>query len=208
MSHALFMEAALEEARRSLASGEVPVGAALVVDGRIVSRAFNQPIASVDPTAHAEILVLQEGHDIWVWDLARQTFSRLTFDAGNFLPAQRADGRRLILFLVPCSSCGAVLAGGQWRRGGRSARQRRDRVRPDAGRREGDLHRRGRQLVRCEDAGTGGRAPGARGPRAALRRSSMDRTSLEPAMPDARTTFRPTARGSSWSSCPPLRRRA
>ena len=54
------MEAALEEARRGGASGEVPVGAVLVIDGRIVSRACNQPIAAVDPTAHAEILVLRE----------------------------------------------------------------------------------------------------------------------------------------------------
>lgn len=54
------MAAALEEARRGLVSGEVPIGAVLVIDGRIVSRAFNQPIAAVDPTAHAEILVLRE----------------------------------------------------------------------------------------------------------------------------------------------------
>ena len=54
------MEAALEEARRGAASGEVPIGAVLAVDGRIVSRACNQPIAAVDPTAHAEILVLRE----------------------------------------------------------------------------------------------------------------------------------------------------
>ena len=54
------MEAALDEARRGLASGEVPIGAVLVVDDRIVSSAFNQPIAAVDPTAHAEILVLRE----------------------------------------------------------------------------------------------------------------------------------------------------
>ena len=54
------MEAALEEARRGGASGEVPIGAVLVVGGRLVSRAFNQPIAAVDPTAHAEILVLRE----------------------------------------------------------------------------------------------------------------------------------------------------
>jgi len=54
------MEAALEEARRGGASGEVPIGAVLAVDGRIVSRACNQPIAAVDPTAHAEILVLRE----------------------------------------------------------------------------------------------------------------------------------------------------
>lgn len=54
------MEAALEQARLGLAAGEVPVGAVLVVDGRIVARAYNQPIASVDPTAHAEILALRE----------------------------------------------------------------------------------------------------------------------------------------------------
>ena len=54
------MQAAIEEARRGLASGEVPIGAVLVVDDRIVSRAFNQPIGAVDPTAHAEILVLRE----------------------------------------------------------------------------------------------------------------------------------------------------
>ena len=60
MSHEPFMEAAIEEARRGLASGEVPIGAVLVIDGRIVSRAFNQPLAAADPTAHAEILVLRE----------------------------------------------------------------------------------------------------------------------------------------------------
>jgi tRNA(adenine34) deaminase len=58
------MEAALEEARRGGASGEVPIGAVLVVDGRIVARACNQPIAAVDPTAHAEILVLREAAGI------------------------------------------------------------------------------------------------------------------------------------------------
>lgn len=54
------MEAALDEARRGLAAGEVPIGAVLVVSGQIVARAFNQPIGGVDPTAHAEVLVLRE----------------------------------------------------------------------------------------------------------------------------------------------------
>jgi len=58
--HESFMEAALEEARRGLLAGEVPIGAVLVVDGRVAARAFNQPIGAVDPTAHAEILVLRE----------------------------------------------------------------------------------------------------------------------------------------------------
>jgi tRNA(adenine34) deaminase len=54
------MQAALEQAKLGAAAGEVPIGAVLVVNDRIISEAFNQPIASVDPTAHAEVLVLRE----------------------------------------------------------------------------------------------------------------------------------------------------
>lgn len=54
------MAAALEEARRGLAAGEVPVGAVLVIDDRIVAQSFNQPVGAVDPTAHAEVVVLRE----------------------------------------------------------------------------------------------------------------------------------------------------
>jgi tRNA(adenine34) deaminase len=57
--HEEFMQLALDEARRGLEAGEVPIGAVLVVDGQIVARAFNQPIGAVDPTAHAEVLVLR-----------------------------------------------------------------------------------------------------------------------------------------------------
>lgn len=60
MPHETFMAAALEEARRGLAAGEVPIGAVAVIDDRIVARAFNQPIGASDPTAHAEVLVLRE----------------------------------------------------------------------------------------------------------------------------------------------------
>ena len=59
-SHESFMQAALEQARLGLAAGEVPIGAVLVVEGRVVARAYNQPISAVDPTAHAEILALRE----------------------------------------------------------------------------------------------------------------------------------------------------
>jgi tRNA(adenine34) deaminase len=59
MSHDAFMEAALDEARRGLEAGEVPVGAVVVLDGRILARAFNQPIAATDPTAHAEVVALR-----------------------------------------------------------------------------------------------------------------------------------------------------
>ena len=58
--HEGFMREALAQARLGAASGEVPVGAVLVVEGAVVARAFNQPISRTDPTAHAEILVLRE----------------------------------------------------------------------------------------------------------------------------------------------------
>jgi tRNA(adenine34) deaminase len=54
------MRAALDEASRAAAAGEVPVGAVIVVNGAIVARGFNQPISAVDPTAHAEIVALRE----------------------------------------------------------------------------------------------------------------------------------------------------
>jgi tRNA(adenine34) deaminase len=53
------MRAALVEARRAMAMDEVPVGAVVAVGGRIVAAAFNQPISTVDPTAHAEIGALR-----------------------------------------------------------------------------------------------------------------------------------------------------
>jgi tRNA(adenine34) deaminase len=59
MTHDDFMRAALEQAQLALAAGEVPIGAVVVAGGEIVSRAFNQPIAAVDPTAHAEVLALR-----------------------------------------------------------------------------------------------------------------------------------------------------
>ena len=55
-----FMKMALEEARRALGEGEVPVGAVLVAEGEVIARAHNMPISLHDPTAHAEILALRE----------------------------------------------------------------------------------------------------------------------------------------------------
>ena len=53
------MRLALEQAERALAAGEVPIGAVAAIDGQVLSRAYNQPIGAVDPTAHAEILALR-----------------------------------------------------------------------------------------------------------------------------------------------------
>jgi tRNA(adenine34) deaminase len=53
------MRAALVEARKAMASDEVPIGAVVAVGDEIVAAAFNQPIAATDPTAHAEIRALR-----------------------------------------------------------------------------------------------------------------------------------------------------
>lgn len=55
-----FMRLALVEARLADEEGEVPVGAVIVVDGRVIAQAHNRPIALRDPTAHAEVLALRE----------------------------------------------------------------------------------------------------------------------------------------------------
>jgi tRNA(adenine34) deaminase len=85
-----FMRAALEEARRGLLAGEVPVGAVVVQDGAIVGRAHNAPIALNDPTAHAEVLALRE--------------------AGRKLANYRLTGATLYVTVEPCAMCcGAAL---------------------------------------------------------------------------------------------------
>src|SRR5512133_2689906 len=60
MDHETFMRAALDEACRARDAGEVPVGAVVRLGDDIVGRGFNQPIASRDPTAHAEIVALRD----------------------------------------------------------------------------------------------------------------------------------------------------
>ncbi len=56
-----FMARALELARAAQAAGEVPVGAVLVRDGRIIGEGSNRPIGTHDPTAHAEMVALRAG---------------------------------------------------------------------------------------------------------------------------------------------------
>jgi tRNA(adenine34) deaminase len=55
-----YMREALVLARQAQAAGEVPVGAVVVVNGAVVGRGRNAPVASSDPTAHAEMLALRE----------------------------------------------------------------------------------------------------------------------------------------------------
>lgn len=84
------MREALDEARRGAAAGEVPVGAVVVIDGAIVGRAHNAPIALADPTAHAEVLALRMAGE----------------KCGNY----RLTGATLYATVEPCTMCcGAAL---------------------------------------------------------------------------------------------------
>ncbi len=79
------MQAALVEARKAMVMDEVPIGAVVSLDGVIVSSAFNQPISTVDPTAHAEIQALRA---------AAQAI-------GNY----RLTGAILCVTVEPCAMC-------------------------------------------------------------------------------------------------------
>jgi len=87
--HESFLREALLLARQAEANGEVPVGAVVVVEGEIVGRGFNSPIAKSDPTAHAEILALRE--------------------AGARLHNYRLEAATLYATLEPCAMCAGAL---------------------------------------------------------------------------------------------------
>ena len=55
-----FMRAALKEAFKAAEKGEVPIGAVIVSQGKIIARGHNQPIKKNDPTAHAEIIAIRK----------------------------------------------------------------------------------------------------------------------------------------------------
>ncbi len=85
-----FMDLALGEADRAAAAGEVPVGAVVVLDGRVLARGHNAPIARRDPTAHAEIVALRAAAQ----------------ELGNY----RLSGVTLYSTVEPCvMCCGAIV---------------------------------------------------------------------------------------------------
>jgi len=91
-----FMGEALALARQAEASGEVPVGAVVVINGEIAGRGFNSPIAKSDPTAHAEILALRE--------------------AGAIVRNYRLEAATLYATLEPCAMCAGALVAARIRR--------------------------------------------------------------------------------------------
>jgi tRNA(adenine34) deaminase len=79
------MRAALVEARKAMASDEVPIGAVVALGGEIVAAAFNQPISTIDPTAHAEIRAIRAAAEA----------------IGNY----RLTGATLCVTVEPCAMC-------------------------------------------------------------------------------------------------------
>jgi tRNA(adenine34) deaminase len=68
------MAQAIEEARAALAHGDVPIGAVVAIDGRVVARRHNERELSGDPTAHAEVLALRDAaRELGGWRLDRAT---------------------------------------------------------------------------------------------------------------------------------------
>jgi tRNA(adenine34) deaminase len=85
-----WMKIAINEANIAMSENEVPVGAVLVRNGKLIAQAHNQPIFKNDPTAHAEIQVLQK--------------------AGDKQKNYRLVGTTLYVTLEPCTMCfGAMI---------------------------------------------------------------------------------------------------
>lgn len=90
MTDADYMQLALEEARLAAEAGEVPIGAVLAQDGKLVARGNNRTIRDCDPTAHAEIVALRE--------------------ASRVVNNYRLSEMTMYVTLEPCAMCaGAVV---------------------------------------------------------------------------------------------------
>jgi tRNA(adenine34) deaminase len=92
----LWMEEALRAAQRALEAGEVPVGAVVVCEGRIVGRGWNRNITDSDPTAHAEVVALRE--------------------AGASVGNHRLADCDLFATIEPCPMCAGALVHARIRR--------------------------------------------------------------------------------------------
>ncbi len=89
MDKNFFMEEALIEAKKALETGEVPIGAVVVLGEDIIGRGYNQPITKNDPTAHAEIMALR--------------------DASMNLKNYRLKDTQVYSTLEPCLMCAGAL---------------------------------------------------------------------------------------------------
>jgi len=83
------MEEALRAAQRALEAGEVPVGAVVVCEGRVIAEGWNRNLTGTDPTAHAEIIALRE--------------------AGAIVGNHRLGDCDLFATIEPCAMCAGAL---------------------------------------------------------------------------------------------------
>ena len=90
MSDIEWMQKAIALARKAETAGEVPVGALVVHDGKLLGEGWNQPISGHDPTAHAEIVALRA--------------------AAGAVADYRLGGATLYVTLEPCPMCAAAIA--------------------------------------------------------------------------------------------------
>jgi tRNA(adenine34) deaminase len=102
LSDERFMREALALAAEAAAAGEVPVGAVVVKEGRVIGRGYNRPITSADPSAHAEIVALRE--------------------AAASLANYRLPGCDLYVTLEPCAMCVGAMVHARLARVGYGAR--------------------------------------------------------------------------------------
>lgn len=91
-----FMREALRLARTADERGEVPIGAVIAIDGAIIGRGWNRPIATSDPTAHAEMIALREA----------------AAHLGNY----RLEDTTTYVTLEPCVMCAGALVNARIRR--------------------------------------------------------------------------------------------
>jgi len=87
--HKVWMQWALKEAEKALSRGEVPVGAVVVHENRIIGRGYNQTEALKDPTAHAEMIAISA--------------------AANTLQSWRLEYCSLYVTLEPCAMCAGAI---------------------------------------------------------------------------------------------------
>jgi tRNA(adenine34) deaminase len=91
-----FMQRALELADAAALMGEVPVGAVVVHEEQVIAMGYNQPVASKDPTAHAEIVAIRA--------------------AAELLDNYRLDDTTLYVTLEPCPMCASAIVHARMRR--------------------------------------------------------------------------------------------
>lgn len=92
----LHMEEALRAAQRALEASEVPVGAVVVCDGRVIATGWNQNLSENDPTAHAEVVALRA--------------------AGAIVGNHRLEDCELFATIEPCAMCAGALIHARIRR--------------------------------------------------------------------------------------------